>query len=526
MGKMVKIKKRKGVKEVIDEEKADRVRRFIEGLLHTKGRFANTPFILADWQWDDIIRPIFGTVNPDGMRQYRTAYIEIPKKNGKSELAAAIALDLLFADQEPGAEIYSCAADREQAAIVFNVAAQMVRKKPALLKRCKVIDSTKRIVVYKTASFYHAVSAEVPTKHGVNPHGVIFDELHAQPNRDLWDVFTTSGGTRTQPLVFAITTAGYDTHSICYEQHTYAEQVKKGVVNDPTFFSYIREANEKDDWLDEKVWFKANPALGDFRSLDEMRTLANKAAEVPSLQNTFRRFYLNQWVKQEIRWLDLAKWDECAFDVDISELEGLKCYAGLDISSSIDITALVLVFPFGDSFKVLPFFWVPEANMYERVRKDRVPYDVWVRKGYIEATEGNVIDYKAIKEKFFQLAEKFKIEEVAFDRWGMTQLSQDLDEEGFTMVPFGQGFASMSSPTKLLLALVLGKKIHHGNNPVLRWMADNMVVKQDPAGNEKPDKSKSTEKIDGMVALIMGLDRALRNKGGGSVYEERGLREI
>jgi len=511
---------------MLDIEKAERVRKFISHLKHTKGKYAGKPFVLTDWQWNDIIKPLFGTVKKDGTRQYRTAYIEIPKKNGKSELAAAVALYLLFADREPGAEIYSVAADRDQASIVFNVAAQMVRQSPVLSKRCKVIDSTKRIVVYKTASFYHAVSADVPTKHGVNPHGVIFDELHAQPNRDLWDVFTTSGGTRTQPLVFAITTAGYDRHSICWEVHEYAMKVLKGVIEDPSFFAYIRAASEKDDWTDEKVWYKANPALGDFRSIEEMRIACKRAKEVPAFQNTFRRFYLNQWVRQEERWMPLDKWDECAFEVDMDELAGLKCYAGIDLSSTTDITALVLVFPFGDSFKVLPFFWVPEENIYERVRRDKVPYDVWVKKGYIEATEGNVIDYKAIRQKILQLSERFEIVEIAFDRWGMTQLSQDLDDEGFTMVPFGQGFASMSAPTKELMALVLSQKIHHGGNPVLRWMADNMVVKQDPAGNIKPDKSKSTEKIDGMVALIMALDRAIRHKKGGSVYDERGVREV
>lgn len=512
---------------MMDVEKAERVRKFIFNLKHIKGKWAGSNFELAKWQWEDIIKPLFGTVDKNGIRQYRTAYIEIPKKNGKSELAAALALYLLFADKEQGAEIYSAAVDREQASIVFNVAAHMVEQNPVLLKRCRIINSTKRIVVYNTASFYHAVSADVPTKHGVNPHGVIFDELHAQPNRELWDIFTTSGGARTQPLVIAITTAGYDRNSICWEQHEYAEKVLKKVIDDKTFFAYIRAASIEDDWTDEKVWYKANPALGDFRSIEEMRTSFKRAVEVPAFQNTFRRYYLNQWVKQEERYIDIFKWDECAFEVDEEELEGMKCYAGLDLSSTTDITALVLVFPFGDSYKVLPFFWIPEENIYERSKRDRVPYEVWERKGLVEATEGNVIDYKAVKNKIIQLSQKYNICEIAFDRWGMAQLSQDLSDEGFVMVPFGQGFVSMSAPTKELLALILSKKIYHGGNPVLRWMADNMVVKTDPAGNVKPDKSKSTEKIDGMVALIMGLDRAIRHKGvGTSIYDERDVRQI
>lgn len=513
-------------KSVYSERAAERAVKFFRHLRHTKGRWANKPFILAPWQENDIIRPLFGTLKPDGTRQYQTAYIEIPRKNGKSEIAAGIALYLLLADREQGAEIYGAAGDRNQAAIVFNIAAQMVRQDSIMSKRSKIIDSSKRIIVYKTASFYHAVSADVPTKHGFNPHGVIFDELHTQPNRQLWDVLTTGFGTRRQPLVVAITTAGYDRYSICYEVHDYAKKVLSGVIDDPTFFAYIRAAEEKDDWTSEKTWKKANPALGDFLSMEEMRRMAKQAREIPAFENTFRRYRLNQWTRQDKRWLPLEKWDATAGEVDPSELLGMKCYAGLDMASTTDIAALVLVFPFGESFKVMPFFFVPAENAEERSRKDRVPYMAWIRAGHVEATEGNVIDYKAIKQKILLLATQYQIEEIAFDRWGMTQLSQELDDEGFTMVPFGQGFASMSAPSKELLGLVLAKRIQHGNNPVLRWMADNLMMREDPAANIKPDKSTSKEKIDGMVAMIMGLDRALRHKRGGSVYDDRGLRSV
>ncbi len=511
---------------VYSENAADRVVKFFRHLKHTKGRWANMPFILAQWQENDIIRPLFGTLKPDGTRQYQTAYIEIPRKNGKSELAAGMALYLLLADREQGAEIYSAAGDRDQASIVFNIAAQMVRQDRILSSRSKIIDSSRRIIVYKTASFYHAVSADVPTKHGFNPSGVIFDELHTQPNRQLWDVLTTGFGTRRQPLVVAITTAGYDRYSICYELHDYAMKVLNGVVDDPTFFAYIRAADENDDWQDEKIWKKANPALGDFLSIAEMRRLAKQAREIPAFENTFRRYRLNQWTRQDKRWLALEKWDASAGEVDQGELVKMKCYAALDMASTTDIAALVLVFPYGDSFKILAYFFVPAENAEERSRRDRVPYMTWIKQGYIDATEGNVIDYKAIKQKLMMLANIFDIQEVAFDRWGMTQLSQELSDEGFTMVPFGQGFASMSAPTKELLGLILSKRIHHGGNPVLRWMADNLTVKEDPAGNIKPDKATSRERIDGMVALIMALDRALRHKKAGSVYDERGLRSI
>lgn len=502
-----------------DERRAELAVRFIEKLKHTKGEYAGRNFLLQEWQ-KDIIRPLFGTVNDDGTRQYRTAYIEVPRKNGKSELAAAISLLLLFFDGEPGAEIYSAAADRDQASIVFNVASDMVRQEPALAKRCKIIDSTKRVL--SGNSFYRVLSADAHTKHGFNAHGVIFDELHAQPNRDLWDVLTTSGGTRRQPLVLAITTAGYDRNSICWEQHEYARKVIDGVIEDPTFFGVIYAAEDTDDWTDEAVWHKANPALGTFRSLDEMRSLCEKAKQVPSLQNTFRRLYLNQWTSQENRWLDLRVWRESAGVVIPEDLAGEECYAGLDLASVSDIAAFVMVFPDQDNYyDVLPVFFIPEENMWERAAKDRVPYDAWARDGQVIATPGNVIDFRFIREKIVELGQEYHIREIAFDRWGAAQISQDLQDEGFTMVPFGQGFGSMAAPTKELLNLVLQRKIRHGDHPVLTWMADNMVVKQDPAGNVKPDKAKSTEKIDGMVALIMGLDRALRNQA--TAYNDRGI---
>ena len=395
-----------------------------------------------------------------------------------------------------------------------------------LRNRCKILDSTKIIRVPATNGFYRVLSAEHATKHGYNASGIIFDELHVQPNRQLWDVLTTSGGTRAQPLTFAITTAGYDRFSICYEQHEYAKKILKGVIKDPTFYPVIYEVPEDADWTDERVWKKANPALGTFRDIREMRTLCNKAKEIPALQNTFRRLYLNQWTKQESRWLDLRKWDECGQEA-AEDLEGETAYCGLDLSSTTDITAFVMVFPDGGDppgFDVLPIFWIPEEQMQARTLRDRVPYDDWVKEGFIRTTPGNVIDYRYIRKDIQELGERYHIKEIAFDRWGATEIVQYLEDDGFEMVMFGQGYASMAPPTKALMELVLGKRIYHGGNPVLRWMADNLVVRQDPAGNLKPDKEKSTEKIDGMVALIMGIDRALRHQG--SIYDERGMLSI
>ena len=512
---------------MFDKERADHAIKFIELLKHTKGKWAGHRFILEPWQ-KEIVRNLFGTLNPNGARQYRTAYIEIPRKNGKTELAAAIALYLLFADKEMGAEIYSAAADRDQASLVFHVAADMIRQEPRLLERCRILDSTKRVIVPSTNSFYRVLSADAYTKHGLNTHGVIFDELHAQPNRDLWDVLTTGGGTRTQPLVFAITTAGYDRNSICWEQHDYAEKILKGIIKDPTFYAVIYRADEDDDWTDEKVWHKANPALGIFRSLDEMSSLFEKAQNVPSLQNTFRRLYLNQWTAQETRWLDMKYWDQCSYAVDQDYLKGRECYAGLDLASTTDIAAFVMVFRDNEIFYVMPRFWIPQEDMIERSRRDRVPYEAWVQEGLIIATEGNVIDYAGIEKEIEALGEIYNIKEIAYDRWGAVQISQDLSAMGFTVVPFGQGYKSMSPPTKELLKLVMSRRVQHGGNPVLRWMADNMIVDTDPAGNVKPNKAKSTEKIDGMVALIMGLDRAIRHEGAEvkSIYEGRGVLSI
>lgn len=497
---------------------------FIQDLLrHTKDPYAGQPFLLKPWQ-ERWVRDIFGTFNADGSRQYRTAYVEIPRKNGKSEIAAAVALYLLFADGELGAEIYSAAGDREQASIVFNVAAAMVRQEPILNGACRIYDSTKKILVPATNSIYQVLSAEHSTKHGFNASGIIFDELHAQPSRDLWDVLTTSGGTRRQPLIFAITTAGYDQNSICWEQHEYARKVAEGVVNDPTFYPVLFSAPQDADWTDPEVWKACNPALGDFRDYNELAAACERAKEVPAYENTFRRLYLNQWVKQESRYLPMMAWDACDGSVDAEALRGRQCWAGLDLASSVDVAAFVLAFEGeGEEVLVLPYFWVPAENIGARARTDKVPYDVWARQGLLKATPGNVIDYATIRHDINELSKVYEIREVAFDRWGAVEMSQNLTEDGFTMVDFGQGFKDMSPPTKELLKKVLGGKLRHGGHPILRWMADNLVVGTDPAENVKPLKNKSTERIDGMVALIMALAR-LSVKAPGSVYsEERGI---
>ena len=460
--------------------------------------------------------------------QYNTAYIEIPKKQGKSELAAAVALYLTCGDGEYGAEVYGCAADRQQASIVFDVAVEMINQCPALKKRCKILASQKRIVYLPLKSFYQVLSAESYTKHGLNVHGVIFDELHAQPNRALYDVMLTgSGDARKQPLYFLITTAGTDRNSICYEVHRKAEDVINGKKNDPTFYPVIYGIKDDDDWTDEKNWYKANPSLDITVDIDKIRAAFNNAKENPAEENLFRQLRLNQWVKQSIRWMPMDKWNLCSYAVDKERLKGRICYGGLDLSSTTDITAFVLVFPPEDEdgkYEVLPFFWLPEETLELRVRRDHVPYDTWKAKGLIMTTEGNVVHYGFIEKFIEELGTQYNIKEIAYDRWGAVQMVQNLEGMGFTIVPFGQGYKDMSPPSKELMKLVLEKKIAHGGNEVLEWMVDNIYIKTDPAGNIKPDKEKSTEKIDGAIALIMALDRAIRHGGQQeSVYNERGI---
>ena len=511
-----------------DKSSADYAVAFIQELCHTKGTWAGKKFQLLDWQ-EQIIRDIFGTLKQNGYRQFNTAYIEIPKKNGKSELAAAVALLLLCGDGEQRAEIYGCAADRNQAKIVYDVAADMVRFCPALEKRVKILESAKKLIYLPTNSTYQVLSADVANKHGFNTHGVIFDELHTQPNRKLYDVMVQgSGDARMQPLYFLITTAGNNTESICYEVHQKALDIMSRRKIDPTFYPVIYGAGTDEDWTDPKVWKKANPSLGETIGLDKVQAACDSAKQNPGEENSFRQLRLNQWVKQSVRWMPMDKWDACAFPVNPEELEGRVCYGGLDLSSTTDLTSFCLVFPPEDEYEpyyILPYFWLPEDTLPLRVNRDHVPYDLWERQGFIQTTEGNVVHYGFIEKFIEKLGEVYNIREIAFDRWGAVQMVQNLEGMGFTVVPMGQGFASMSPPTKELMKLTLEKKLAHGGHPVLRWNMDNIFIRTDPAGNIKADKAKSTEKIDGAIACIMALDRAIRcgNDTSESVYDTRGL---
>ncbi len=519
----------------------------MERLKLTSGKWAGQYFRHMPWQLK-ITRDVFGTMRADGTRRYRIVYIEVPKKNGKSPYAAAIALYLLVADNEPGAEVYGAACDREQAGIVYNVASGMVKRSPALLKKLNVRDSTKRIIYPRAGSFYRVLSADVENKHGFNSHGVVVDELHAHPNRNLWDVLTEgAGAARRQPLFVAITTAGYDRNSICWELHERARRILNGVIqpeDDPTFYPVIYgppddEAGKDWDWTDEENWKAVNPSLGEIIQIEDMREDFKQALIKVEKENLFKQLRLNIWVKQSVRWIKLSDWDKCGGKVDEDELKNKVCYSSLDLSSSNDITALVHVFPCQNgNYKVICRFWIPEDVAAEKEKRDKVPYARWRSQGLVEFTPGNRIDYDYIRMQVNKDREKFDMKELCYDPWGAVKLITDLEQDGFVteeklayekhplLVEFRQGYKSMSPPSKELINIILGCKLEHGDNPILRWMADNVAVEMDAAGNIKPDKAKATQRIDGIVALIMSLDRAIRHpeETGVSMYEKEDVK--
>jgi len=511
-----------------DKEKADRAVNFIQSLRHTKGAFYNKSFSLLEWQ-ERIVRDLYGIVKEDGTRQFKQAIIFTPKKCGKTEFAAANALYLLCADNEQRAEIYGAAADRQMASLVYSVAADMIRLAPALKKRCKVLDSRKRIIYEPTNSFYQVLSSDADRAHGVSAHGVIVDEIHVQKNPDLYNVLTKgSGDARKQPLQFIISTAGDNIHSIGYELFQKAQDIIAGRKTDPTIYPVVFAADPEDDWTNPETWRKANPSLGVTFPESAIREACESAMQNPSEENVFKTLRLNIWTKQTVRWMPMDKWDKCSGQVEAEKLRDRPCYAGLDLSSTQDLTALVLVFPpFSpdEPYHILPFAWVPEETIDQRSRKDHVNYDLWKKQGYILSTEGNVVDYEAIEDKIMELADTYQIKELAYDPWNSQMLVNRLANEGMTIVPFRQGFASMSPPTKELMKLTLESRLAHGGHPVLRWCMDNAVVQTDAAGNIKLDKGRATEKIDLAVALVMALDRAVRNENTPteSVYENRGL---
>lgn len=514
-----------------DERRAGRVVNFIEKfVVHTKGRHARTPFLLADWQKDEIIRPLYGTVSLDSqydewVRQYRIAWLEMARKNGKSEVLSALALYHLIADGEESAEVYSVAADRDQASLVYNTAKRMVELSPALSKHVEVIDSKKRLVYARTNSFYQVLPGDAAGALGTNPSAVLFDEVLTQRDRHLWDSLRQGFGTRKEPLMIAATTAAYTTAAFALAEHEYGEMLsadRENQVRDPARFVFMRNVPRDWDWRDEGEppseknprgtgWYFANPALGDFLNINNLRAEAKEAAEKPSAQNAFRVFRLNQWVSQAERWLDMAVWDaNGALPFTREDLKGRECVAGLDLAATQDFTAWLLLFKGSpgsaddDGFMVLPHFFVPRHAIESRTNiRDRM--EQWERDGFLTVTPGVVTDYDQILEHISSDAEAFRIRMVGYDPWNATHLINSIEDRGQPTVKVPQTAPRLNDPCKALESALAERRLWHAGNPVLRWMADNVELEVTGDGLMKPSKKRSGEKIDGIAALVTAL---------------------
>jgi phage terminase large subunit-like protein len=484
-------------------------------LTHTRGEWGLRPLELERWQ-QAIVANICGWKDHRGLRRYRQVFIGVPRKNGKTTVAGGLVNLFACTDDEPGAELYSAAADREQARLVYSAAAGMVRQDLELADRARIYHNS--IVYDGGRATYKVLSAVAGTKHGFNGHLVVVDELHAHKNRELVDVLVTSTGARRQPLVVYITTSDFDRPSICNETWDYFARVRDGVIDDPTSLPCIWEAARSDDWRKREVWKKANPNYGVSVKPEYLERQFKKACEVPAYENTFRRVHLNQRTEQDVRLISLADWDRCNAP---PEPVG-PCYVGLDLSSTTDLTALVLYFPV--TYSLLPFFFVPGECAEVRERRDKVPYCAWARAGHIELTQGNVIDYDLVERRVLDLRPRYEVVDVAVDPWNAAQLQQRLIAAGLTVVTFAQTFADFNGPTKELLRLLAAGLLRHGGHPVLRWCAANVAGETDSHGNVRPSKRRSTEKIDGIVAGLMGIGRATAQPAPlESVYEKRGL---
>lgn len=476
---------------------------------------------------------MFGWKRTDGTRRFRTSYLEVGRKNGKSTTIAGAGNYLVVADGEPGAEVYVAATKLSQAQIVFSEMERMVKQSPDLRLVVKAFKNN--LNVPSTFSKVEPLGQDSDTLDGLNVHAALVDELHAHPTGDMWDVLETATGARRQPLMMTITTAGSDRQSICAQFHDYTEKVLSRVLVDDAWHGIIYsldrdpQTGELEDWENEASWIKANPNLGVSKKLSDMRDKARKAKQMPARLNTFLQKELNVWTQASTRWIDPDLWRALNLrPVDPAQLAGRECYGGLDLSSTIDLTALVWVFlplPGELVCDVLCQFWIPEDNIEKRVKIDRVPYDAWVRQGLVTLTSGNVIDYDFILAQIQEDLARFGVRQLAFDPWNATSVTNKLEQiSSVELVEFRQGYVSMNPAMKALEVAIARRTLNHGGHPVLTWMADNLVATMDPAGNLKPDKSKSRERIDGMVALIMAHHRAQLEAGTGrSVYEDRGL---
>lgn len=502
--------------------RADRAISFIQTLRLTAGRHAGKPFRLREWQ-RDIIRKIYRTKGKH--RAVRTALVTMARKNGKTALASALAMThLLGPEAEPRGEVYSAASDRNQAARVFRELEAMVLADPALTARVNIQRFNKKIEVLSgpgAGSTYEALSSDARKAHSLSPSFVVCDELAQWPSRELYDALMTGGGARSEPLAVIISTMSSDPHHVLNELVTYGKSVEAGDIKDPSFASFIFTTDPAADPWDESLWYAANPALADFRSLEEMRIFAEQAQRVPAKESVFRNLYLNQPVNADTRFINAADWAACAGEVNPEALRGKRCTAGLDLGSTTDLTALVLYF-FEDGGQVLPFFWVPADRLDEREHHDHVPYRQWHRAGLLEAPAGRAINKLSIIQRIAQIAAEFDIGGIAYDRWRLEDLEKLLTDEGIelTLIPWGQGYKSMGPATDALEAAILDRKLIQPEHPILTWNVSNAVVETDPTGARKISKRKSTERVDGLVALTMAVGlAAVAEVEEGSVYD-------
>ena len=509
---------------VFDAAAAQRVIDFKSHLKHSKGKWAGQPLILEPWQvfinWC-----IFGWKNKDGSRRFRTVYEEIARKNGKSTEIAATGLYGLGFDGEGGAEIYSVATKEEQARITFNEGVRMTRKSGMLGGVAKIY--TKAIVIDSVDSTWKPLGKDSKYQDGLNPHMTLVDEYHAHPDSSMLDVMDSALGSRVNPLILIITTAGFNMQSACYMERNYAINVLRGIVEDDTYFAIIFTLDKDDDWKDEDVWIKSNPNLGISVRIDDMQRMKKKAIESPAALNNFLTKKLNIWTSQQVKFFNMEMWDACDAVVKESELAGKKCFLAADLASKNDIAAVVGVFEFDDKYVILPKFFCPENGARKRSREDRVPYLAWAETGDLVLTPGDRIDYEIIQAEIKRFYDTYNVVKFGFDQWNFEMLRQRLVKEGMderNIYEYPQTLKMMSEPTKELEVLVAEKRLVHNNHPVLRWMAGNTAVYTDPNENIRPVKNKSSEKIDGIVATIMGLGMEMVERDNKSVYsEERGL---
>jgi phage terminase large subunit-like protein len=506
-----------------DPARVDRVINAFRRLRHTKGRFAGQPFEPDCWQVAYYLAPVFGWVAKSAdtgeyARIVTTAWVELPRKNGKTTTAGGTGIYLTGADGEPGAQVVCAATNKEQARFAFDPIKQIVRQSPALGKHFQPFQS--KIVHRASGSYFQPVANVGDAQHGADLHGAIVDEVHLHKDMELIEAIETGTGSRIQPLILFITTADAGKRHTPYdEKRQRIEKLARGVLKDPTTYGVVFGAEKTDDPFAESTWKKANPGYGVSPTKRFMASAAAKAKDSPADLASFLRLHLNIRTKQQFRYIDLDAWDRNASIVVPERLSGRRCFGGLDLGSTSDLTALVWVFPEDDwsAWDVLMRCWAPEDSLDTLDDRTARAASVWARQGWLITTPGNVTDYDFIKAQIGRDRDEFLVQEIAYDRWNATQLVNDLMADGAPMINMGQGFASMSAPTKDLQRLVLtGSEqrpvLRHGGNPLLRWMVDNFAVAMDPAGNVKPDKANAGDKIDGVVALIMGLSRAIANQ--------------